>query len=99
MMPSVLLVESDADLRSAITFTLSRAEYRCDAVASSGDALLKLRNHQYTYILVDVDSVEPLELDDALGAQTSKVVFITEDDNPDTLQKPFDKEELLAHLR
>ena len=99
MMPSVLLVESDADLRSAITFTLSRAEYRCDAVGSSGAALLKLRDHHYTYILVDVDSVQPLELDDALSAQESKVVFITGDDDPNTLHKPFDKEELLAHLR
>jgi DNA-binding response OmpR family regulator len=99
MMPLVLLVESDADLRSAIASALNRAEYRCDAVASPADAVLKLRDCEYAYVVVDVESVEPLtSLRNALDFQRGKVVFITEDDDPNSLHKPFDNAELLAHL-
>jgi DNA-binding response OmpR family regulator len=98
MSPMVLLVESDADLRSAISCALQRAEYECDAVASPTAALLKLREHDYAYVLVDDGSAE---LQDALVEQQGKVILITEDELPDsdTLRKPFDNEQLLSHLR
>jgi DNA-binding response OmpR family regulator len=93
----VLLVEADADLRSAISFALTRAEYDCDAVASPAAALLKLREHDYAYVLVDDDS---RELRNALLEQEGKVIFITEEDEaPETLRKPFDNQQLLSRLR
>ena len=92
----VLLVESDADLRSVISSALTRAEFDCDAVASPDAALLKLREHDYAYVLVDDDSTE---LRAALGQQEGKVIFITEDELPETLRKPFDNEQLLSALR
>lgn len=99
MLPMVLLLESDADLRSAISNALARAEYRCDAVATPAAALLKLREHDYAYVLVDAESSEPT-LKAALGAQTGVVIYIREDeDDPNALRKPFGNEELLAHLR
>jgi len=94
----VLLLESDADLRSAISSALTRAEYDCDAVATPAAALLKLREHDYAYVLVDLDSSEPA-LRSALRRQAGKVIFITEDEFPDALRKPFDRQQLLAHLR
>jgi DNA-binding response OmpR family regulator len=94
----VLLVEYDADFRSAISSTLTRADYNCDAVATPDAALLKLREHDYAYILADVDPAERT-LRDALGDQSGKVIFITEDEEPDTLRKPFDSDQLLAQLR
>lgn len=107
-MSTVLLVESDADLRSAIAFALRRAEYDCDAVATGGDALLRLRDHEYAYILVDIDSAAPLA---ALRAKLhddpslhAEVVFITDRDDEEepelqnALRKPFGNEELLARM-
>lgn len=108
MAPSVLIVESHADLRSVIAFALQRADYACDAVGTGGEALLKLREHDYAYIVVDVDSVAPLtSLRATLRSNPSllaKVVFITEDEEEDAeladaLQKPFDANQLLARLR
>lgn len=91
----VLLVESDADLRSVISAALTRAEFDCDAVATPAAALLKLREHDYAYLLVDDDSAE---LRAALLQQEGKVIFITDDEAPETLRKPFDNEQLLSRL-
>lgn len=96
--PMVLLVENDADLRSAISSALTRAAFDCDAVATPDAALLKLREHDYAYILADVDSPEEA-LRIELGTQSGNVIFITEEDEPDALRKPFDSEQLLARLR
>ena len=110
MSPAILLVESHTDLRSAIATAIRRADYDCDAVATAPDALLKLREHDYAYIVVDVESAAPLTAlrkklrsDPALLA---KVVFIATrgEDADDTelagaLHKPFDANELIARLR
>ena len=110
MSPAILLVESHADLRSVIASALRRAHYDCDAVRTGGDALLKLREHDYAYIVVDVESSAPmsalrarLRSDPALLA---KVVFISaeEEEGRDAelvgaLHKPFDANELIARLR
>lgn len=97
VLPMVLLVESDADLRSAISCALTRADYDCDAVATPHAALLKLREHDYAYILADVDSCEE-EVRVELRTH-GPVIFITEDDEPDALRKPFDSAQLLSRLR
>lgn len=98
MVPMVLLLESDTDLRSAISTALNRAEYNCDAVATPAAAMLKLREHAYAYVLVDEDATEPA-LRAALKAQHGTVIFITDEDEPDALRKPFDNEQLLSRLR
>src|SRR5215212_10615197 len=98
---TVLLVESHPDLRLAISSALERASFDYESVASCGDALLKLRESEYTYILLDVDSPSsPIEaLCDTLEAEPelfAKVVVIAEDAVPDgllaapLLRKPFD---------
>ena len=52
MSRSVLVVEDYADLRSAIVSSLERQEYACEAVSTSEDAVLKLRDHDYSAILI-----------------------------------------------
>lgn len=108
-MHTVLLVESHPDLRSAISSALERASIDYESVASCGDALLKLRESDYTYILLDVDSpsssikalCDRLESEPELFA---KVVVIAEDAVPDglldapLLRKPFDNQQLLARV-
>ncbi|HJQ36664.1 MAG TPA: hypothetical protein VKB93_05965 [Thermoanaerobaculia bacterium] len=79
-----------------ISSALTRAEYDCDAVGSPAAALLKLREHDYAYVLVDDDSTE---LRAALLEQDGKVIFITEDETDESLRKPFDNEQLLSALR
>ncbi len=109
MVTQVLLVESDADLRSAIASTLEGADCRCDAVATGADALLKLRQSDYTYILVDFDSPLPLAaLRQKLSADPAlmeRLIVISETaeapegmDGQPLLRKPFERSELLARV-
>jgi CheY-like chemotaxis protein len=103
MVTSVLLVESHADLRAVISSALIRADYDCDAVSTPAAALLKIREHDYAFIVVDVEATQSIApLRDALDAEPDlhgKIVYITEDDDPAALHKPFDMAALLAHLR
>lgn len=108
MVSSVLVVESHADLRSVIVDVLTRAEYRCDAVASASDALLKLRQSEYAYIVLDVDSPSSMtSLCAAIAAEPAlmaKLVLIGDEDTPaevadqPVLHKPFDANALLSRL-
>ena len=108
-MLSILLIEPYAELRSAIASALDRAQYRCEAVGSAADAMLKLRAEEYAYILVDIDSPDPMSnLCTALKTDPlllSKVVVITDGETPNTMAsqpqilKPFDTDDLLAPLR
>lgn len=109
-MPSkILVVEAHADLRSVIAEALTRADYRCDAVASASDALLKLRESNYSFILVDVDSPTSMSpLYDVISAEPTlleRVVVISDDESnapmsrQPHLQKPFDARALLALVR
>jgi DNA-binding response OmpR family regulator len=104
--PSVLVVEPYADLRAGIVSTLQRRDYVCDAVETPDAAALMLREHDYAYIVVDVDVPEPVnELVSKLGEE-SNVILITDDVRRDAqesrhpmLRKPFSREELLAQFR
>src|ERR1043166_10160286 len=109
MVLTVLLVGSHPDLRLAISSALERATFDCESVSSCGDALLKLRESEYAYILVDVDSPSSsiTALCDVLEAQPAlfaKLVVIAEDTVPVALSqaplllKPFDKQQLLRSL-
>jgi len=108
MLP-VLVLEADLDLRSVIVDALHRAHVSCDAAATAAGAMLKIRESDYSYIVVDVDSaddfrplVDACRIDPALLA---KVVVIS--DGGETpgimaeqpqLVKPFDAKQLLAPL-
>ena len=52
MSPSVLVVEDYADLREAIASALSREKYECVCASSSEDAVVKLRDNEYSAILI-----------------------------------------------
>jgi DNA-binding response OmpR family regulator len=113
MSSSVLVIEPHGDLRTEIVATLQKQRYRCDAVASIQDALLKIRGTDYGCILLDVDSllveqdVEKLVAD----AHTRDSLVLITDAAPDEqlpliagvarpmLRKPFDRLELLARIR
>lgn len=103
MVPSVLVVEPYADLRAGIVSTLQRGNYLCDAVATPGDAALMLRDHDYAYVVVDVDVPDATsELVSSLCA-ASNVILITDEDRnavegEHVLRKPFGRDELLAHF-
>lgn len=109
MSSNILVVESHADLRSVIAEALTRADYRCDAVASASDALLKLHDSNYSFILVDIDSpVSMSPLYEAIAAEPalrSRLVVISDEQRfaaiPEQplLQKPFDTRALLAVVK
>jgi DNA-binding response OmpR family regulator len=103
LLPSVLVVEPYADLRSGIVSTLQRRNYICDAVATPEAAALMLRDHEYAYVLVDVDAPEATdELVSSLGAAANVILITDEDARDDSehhmLRKPFSRDELLAQF-
>ena len=108
MLP-VLVLEPDLDLRSVIVSALHRAHVSCDTAATPAGALLKIREGDYSYVVIDVDSeadmkplVDACKRDPALLA---KVVVISGGgetpavmDKQPVLLKPFDTKQLLAPL-
>lgn len=101
--PSVLVVEPYADLRDGIVSTLRRSNYVCDAVATPGDAALMLRDHDYAYVVIDIDVPEATGEFVSSISEESNVLLITDGESRataghDTLRKPFSRDELLAHL-
>jgi len=101
--PSVLVVEPYDDLRAGIVSVLQRRNYVCDAVSTPDAAALMLRDHDYAYVVVDVDAPQPTnELVSSLPAE-SNIILITDDDNEGDsdhplLRKPFSRDELLARF-
>jgi DNA-binding response OmpR family regulator len=106
MVPTVLVVESYPDLRAGIVDVLQRSHFDCDAVATTGAATLKLREHDYAYIVIDVDSPEGTdEFVSSFGADAN-VILISDADPRDArtndfamLRKPFSRDELMAQFR
>lgn len=105
MVPTVLVVESYPDLRAGIVDVLHRLHLNCDAVATPNAATLKLREHDYAYVVVDVDS--PDATDDFVSslAPGANVILISDADPRDeqatgyaTLRKPFSRDELMAQF-
>ena len=106
MVPTVLVVEPYADLRSGIVSTLKRISLDCDAVATPEAAQAKLQDHDYAWVVVDVDSPDPTtELVSSINTR-SHVILITDADPRErrqtprhaTLRKPFGRDELLAQF-
>jgi len=101
MATQVLVVEPYADFRREIVAMLTQERYRCDAVSSAHDAMLKIREHDYAYILLDVDSNDVSDFLDSHPA--GEVILISENDREPgasypVLRKPFARDELLARL-
>ncbi|HEX2059305.1 MAG TPA: hypothetical protein VHK90_01060 [Thermoanaerobaculia bacterium] len=107
MVPNVLVVEPYADLRDGIVAVLDRLDFVCDAVENAEQAALRLHEHDYAYVLVDIDddSAAPLaDLVTSLDAHAN-VILITDCDPRDirsrdraVLRKPFAREELVAQF-
>lgn len=105
LVPSVLVVEPYTDLRAGIVSALQRRNYVCDAVATPHDAALMLREHDYAYVVVDVDVPDATgELVSSLSEE-SNIILITDDEDRDeelrehhVLRKPFSRDELLAQF-
>lgn len=102
---SVLVVESHTDLRTVIVEALTRADYRCDAVGSGTDALMKLRERDYAFIVIDTDSPTSMtalcEAVNARPAWRERLILISDDEAaPDQrpLHKPFDRRDLLSRV-
>jgi DNA-binding response OmpR family regulator len=106
VVPTVLVVESYPDLRTGIVAALHRVHLDCDAVATPAAATLKLREHGYAYVVVDLDSPEATDDFVASLDPKSNVILISEDDPADPrtndfvmLRKPFSRDELTAKFR
>ena len=106
MVLQVLVVESYPDLRAGIVAALQRNAFECDAVATPDAAVLKLRENDYAYVVVDVDSPESTEDLISSFAPDANVILISEDDPRDEranaflmLRKPFSRDELMAQMR
>ena len=106
MFPNVLVVEPYADLRDGIVTALQRIAYSCDAVASARDAVLKLHDHDYEYVVLDIDdNGAPMAALVSSLAAHGNLILITDRDPRDVragdaavLRKPFAREELVAHF-
>lgn len=105
MRPSVLVVENHRDLSAQIVEALERAEYACESVRNGQAAILKLREHEYGYILIDDDEATDagplLARLEAEPATKKKLVVMSDFDQDDvaSLRKPFDSKALLARLK
>lgn len=87
---------------------LKRAQYTCDVVENSADAVLKLREHQYSAVLLatrlpiaDDPVVRYLLIEDA-QRETRVIVMAEPDQQTDdyrSLMKPFNHDELVATLK
>ncbi|HEU4889712.1 MAG TPA: hypothetical protein VFV49_17635 [Thermoanaerobaculia bacterium] len=99
---SVLIVEPYADLRDGIVGALQRRNYVCDAVATPEAAALMLRDHDYAYVVVDLDIPEPASDFVCSLSTEANVILLTADVASDNvfhvLRKPFSRDELLAHF-
>lgn len=106
LLPHVLVVEPYADLRDGIVAALQRLDYSCDAVESAGDAVLKLHDRDYEYVVLDIaDSGAPMAALVSSLASHDNLILITDCDPRDVragdaavLRKPFAREELVAHF-
>lgn len=105
MVPQVLVVESYPDLRAGIVAALRRYSYECDAVATPAAAMLKLREHNYAYVVIDVDTSGYSD-DFVAGLDPNANVILISDDAADeaqvhrtTLRKPFSRDELMERMR
>ena len=111
MRTSIHVVENHADLRAEIVAALQRENFDCEGVSNGSAALLKIREHDYGYILVDVDeptAATALYESCAANGTLNRIVLITEADDlrdmPESasacshLRKPFDTKELLARI-
>lgn len=110
---SILVVENHPDLRAEIVATLNREQYQCDAVGTGDAALLKLRDNNYRYILLDVDAATAgAALFQSLASDPNsleKLILITDSDDTLGLRgpaaqcaklcKPFDTKQLLARIQ
>lgn len=105
MRRTALVVENHHDLRSAIVAALAREHIECDAVLDGESARLRLRDHQYQFIIVDDDdetAAATLLKDLAGQANAPRIVLLTEFDRLDDvpfLRKPFDSKQLLARVK
>lgn len=109
--PSILVIENHPDLRAEIVAALTRAQYECVGVSSGAAAVLSLRQHEYRYILLDVDGPTAANaFFDSLEEQDrEKVILIVDNENPDDmpttaahcqhLLKPFDTKQLLSRVK
>ena len=111
MHASILVVENHPDLRTETLAILRREHYDCEGVGTGQAALLKLREHDYQYILLDIDApTDGSAVYDscAESGTLGKLVLLTAveelDEMPESasncalLRKPFDTRELLARI-
>ena len=112
MSATILVVESHPDLRAEIIATLARKNIKCDGVRNGADALLKVRDHEYHYIVLDVDAVTggSLLYDDCADKGTlAKLVLLTDAEETaemppaaqacSILRKPFDSDQLVQCVK
>jgi DNA-binding response OmpR family regulator len=113
MRAQILIVENHPDLRAEIVATLTRENFECEGVSTGAAALLKLREHDYRYIVLDIDArTAGAALFDSLVARRDgldNVILLTETESPEEMPgpaarcrqlcKPFDAKQLLACVR
>lgn len=115
MSKRILVVEDDASVRSTVTTFLELEGYQVDAVASTRDAMLKLRDEGYPLVLSDIYIDERTGLDVLEKAREQnpdcKVILMTGRGSIETvmaatrhgafeyLAKPFELDSLLGVLR
>lgn len=111
MRPTILVVENHPDLRAEIVATLTNEQFNCEGVSNGDAALLKIRDTDYKFILIDVDGPTAAAglFESCKKSETlARVVLLAEVDSVDemlgtsaecmVLRKPFDRKALLAKL-
>ena len=109
MKPTVLVIEDYEDLRLAIADALERNDYDCDAVESSEDAIVKLRDHDYAAILISprlpiADDPVVHYLAEHRPGDVAKIIVMSDPATPTgacrgLLEKPFTNQQLIEMIR
>ncbi len=108
LLPSVLVIEDYADLRSMIADTLALGHFNCDQAATAEDAIAKLREHHYAAILLS--SRLPIAADPVMHFlheqqpdEARKVIVMAEPEQSTeqcpVLLKPFNRDQLFDQLQ
>jgi DNA-binding response OmpR family regulator len=114
MSKSILIIDDDSKLNSLLEEYLGKNNFKTTAVENPNDGLVKLKNHHFDLIILDVmlpdmdgfetvklirkDYETPVVMLTARGEVTDKVVGL-ELGADDYLPKPFEPRELLARVQ
>jgi len=114
VLPHILIVDDDREIRSLVSQFLSRHGYRCSAAKNGAEMRSQLSAGRFDLVILDLmlpgedglslcrwlrnDSQLPVVMLTAMGEETDRIIGL-EMGADDYLAKPFNPRELLARIK